>query len=72
MHAPALKCSLETFGPEQLVFGSDYPHVPGGIDRFVDILNSVGMSDEELEMVGRRNALDLIGVEDATAIGEER
>lgn len=72
MHAPALKCSLETFGPEQLVFGSDYPHVPGGIDRFVDILNSVGMSEEELEMVGRRNALDLIGVEDATAIGEER
>jgi len=72
MHAPALRCALDTLGPEQLVFGSDYPHVPGGIDRFVDILNSVGMSAEELEMVGRRNALDLIGVEDTTTVGEER
>ena len=52
--------------------GEDKDSVPGGIDRFVDILGSVGMSEEELEMVGRRNALDLIGVEDATAIGEER
>jgi predicted TIM-barrel fold metal-dependent hydrolase len=72
MHAPALKCALETLGPEQLVFGSDYPHVPGGIDRFVDVLNSVGMSEDELEIVGRRNAVELIGVEDATTIGEER
>ena len=48
MHAPALRCALETFGAEQLVFGSDYPHVPGGIDRFVTVLNSVGLSDEQL------------------------
>ena len=69
MHAPALKCALETLGPEQLVFGSDYPHVPGGIDRFVTVLESVGMSEEHLEMVGRSNALDLIGLGDARAAG---
>jgi predicted TIM-barrel fold metal-dependent hydrolase len=72
MHAPALKCALETLGPEQLVFGSDYPHVPGGIDRFVDVLNSVGLSDDHLEMIGRRNAMELIGVEEAPTVGGER
>jgi predicted TIM-barrel fold metal-dependent hydrolase len=69
MHAPALKCALETLGPEQLVFGSDYPHVPGGIDRFVTVLESVGMSEEHLEMVGRSNALDLLGLGDARTAG---
>jgi predicted TIM-barrel fold metal-dependent hydrolase len=72
MHAPALKCALETLGPEQLVFGSDYPHVPGGIDRFVTVLNSVGLSEEEMEMIGRRTAMELIGVEDTTTVGDER
>lgn len=65
MHGPALKCALETFGPEQLVFGSDYPHVPGGIDRFVTVLKSVGLSDEHLEMIGRGNATKVIDLEDA-------
>jgi aminocarboxymuconate-semialdehyde decarboxylase len=70
MHAPALKCALETFGPEQLVFGSDYPHVPGGIDRFVTILNSVGLSEEQLRTIGRGNATRLIDLEDAPTTGE--
>jgi predicted TIM-barrel fold metal-dependent hydrolase len=68
MHAPALRCALDTFGPEQLVFGSDYPHVPGGIDRFVDILNSVGMSDEQLQMVGRDNAAQLIDLGEPSSV----
>jgi predicted TIM-barrel fold metal-dependent hydrolase len=62
MHPPALRCALETFGADQIVFGSDYPHVPGGIDRFVDVLNSVGMSEEELSTVGRRTAARLVGM----------
>ena len=62
--------ALETFGPEQLVFGSDYPHVPGGIDRFVTILNSVGLSEEQLRMIGRGNATKLIDLEDAPTAGE--
>jgi predicted TIM-barrel fold metal-dependent hydrolase len=69
MHGPALKCALETLGPEQLVFGSDYPHVPGGIDRFVTVLNSVGLSEEHLEMIGRGNATKLIDLEDAPTAG---
>src|SRR5919112_874014 len=72
MHAPALRCAVDTLGPGQLVFGSDYPHVPGGIDRFVTVLNSVGLSTDELATIGRRTAAGLIGLEEsrAVAVGE--
>ncbi len=69
MHGPALRCALDTLGAGQLVFGTDYPHVPGGIDRFVKVLNSVGMSEDELEMVGRANATKLIDLEEAPTAG---
>jgi predicted TIM-barrel fold metal-dependent hydrolase len=63
MHPPALRCTLETFTADQLVFGSDYPHVPGGIDRFVDVLKSVGLSDGEFAKVGWKTAARLIGMD---------
>lgn len=63
MHAPALRCAVDTLGADRLVFGSDYPHVPGGIDRFVTILNSIGMTDEELRMIGNATASSLLGLE---------
>jgi predicted TIM-barrel fold metal-dependent hydrolase len=68
MHAPALRCAVDTLGPERLVFGSDYPHVPGGIDRFVAVLGAAGLSEDELAMIGRRTAADLIGLEEAQAV----
>jgi predicted TIM-barrel fold metal-dependent hydrolase len=60
MHPPALRCAVDTLGADRLLFGSDYPHVPGGIDRFVTVLNSVGLSDHEMEMIGRSSAAPLI------------
>jgi aminocarboxymuconate-semialdehyde decarboxylase len=63
MHPPALRCAVDTLGADRLVFGSDYPHVPGGIDRFVAILNSIGLSEEELEMIGSGTAARLLGLE---------
>jgi aminocarboxymuconate-semialdehyde decarboxylase len=68
MHTPALRCAVDTLGPERLVFGSDYPHVPGGIDRFVTVLNSVSLSTDELAMIGRRTAAGLIGLEEPRAV----
>lgn len=68
MHPPALRCSVDTFGPGQLVFGSDYPHVPGGIDRFVTVLNSVGLSNEELAAIGWENAAGVLGIEEPTTV----
>lgn len=63
MHPPALRCALDTFGADRLVFGSDYPHVPGGIDRFVTVLNSVGLSEDDLRAIGWETAGRLIGMD---------
>jgi predicted TIM-barrel fold metal-dependent hydrolase len=68
MHPPALRCAVDTLGAERLVFGSDYPHVPGGIDRFVDVLNAVGLSEDELAMIGRRTAAGLLGLGEPAAV----
>ena len=50
-HVPAIRCALETFGSEQLVFGTDYPHVPGGMRRLLDALVE-GVDGEHLERIG--------------------
>ncbi len=70
MHAPALRCAIDTVGADQLVFGSDYPHVPGGIDRFVTVLNSVGLTPDEMERIGRRTAAGLIGLDETERVSE--
>lgn len=66
MHPPALRCAVDTLGADRLVFGSDYPHVPGGIDRFVTILNSIGLSDDELSMIGSGTAARLLRIEETS------
>jgi aminocarboxymuconate-semialdehyde decarboxylase len=71
MHVPALRCTIDTVGVGQLVFGSDYPHVPGGIQRFVDILNSVELSDDQMTRIGSLTAAGLIG-ESTAATARER
>jgi predicted TIM-barrel fold metal-dependent hydrolase len=68
MHAPALRCAVDTLGPERLLFGSDYPHVPGGIDRFVTVLHSIGLSPDELATIGRRTAAGLLGLDEPQTV----
>jgi predicted TIM-barrel fold metal-dependent hydrolase len=69
MHAPALRCAIDTVGTDRLVFGSDYPHVPGGIDRFVTVLKSVGLTEDELDRIGRRTVAPLIGLDQTEGVG---
>ena len=54
-HVPALRCALETFGAEQLLFGTDYPHVPGGMTRLREALAAALGDESELELIGRRS-----------------
>lgn len=61
-HVPALRCALDTFGPRQLLFGTDYPHIPGGLGRFVTTVESAGLDESELEMIAWSNAAGLIGM----------
>lgn len=62
MHAPALRCAFETFEPRQFVFGSDYPHVPGGLPALVEALSSVNLSHRDAEHVAWRTAARLLGL----------
>lgn len=54
-HRPAIRCFCDTVGADRLVYGSDYPHVPGGPGPFINALDEVGATaDEYGELVGGR------------------
>lgn len=54
-HVPALRCTCETFGSSQLLFGSDYPHIPGGTKPYLDALEQLELPpDERAEVLGAR------------------
>jgi predicted TIM-barrel fold metal-dependent hydrolase len=61
-HVPALRCAVETLPTDRLLFGTDYPHVPGGLDVFVRTLESVGVGDAALAAIGSSNARRLLGL----------
>ena len=67
MHVPALRCAIETLTADRLVFGSDYPHVPGGIKRFVDVFDAVDLTPQERETIAWTNAAYLIGESESVA-----
>jgi predicted TIM-barrel fold metal-dependent hydrolase len=55
-HLPALKCTLATFDASQLLFGTDYPHVPGGLEPFTDVIRRAELPVREHEGVMGGNA----------------
>lgn len=60
-HAPAIQCAVDTFGWDRLVFGSDYPHVPGGTQPYLDALKPFGLTPAdwtELVETKARSLLD--------------
>lgn len=59
-HRPAVRCAAETLGVDRLVFGSDYPHVPGGVTPFLEALDATGAAGSELEDLVRGRALALL------------
>lgn len=58
---PALRCLLDTVGPHQVVFGSDFPHVIGSVERGVSALREVLRDPEVLEDVLWRTAYTALG-----------
>ncbi|KWX57146.1 amidohydrolase family protein [Mycobacterium sp. NAZ190054] len=63
-HVPALRCALDTFDPGQFMFGTDYPHVPGGLERFVTTLDAAvtaaGLDESARQAIRWRTAADLL------------
>lgn len=61
-HPAAMRCAFETFDISKFVFGTDYPHVPGGLRPFVETLEAAGLSPADLARVSRHNAAALLGI----------
>lgn len=57
----ALSCTLSNFSAEQLLFGTDYPHVPGGLTAFVDTVKAAVPDDATRSLIFIGNAKRLIG-----------
>jgi aminocarboxymuconate-semialdehyde decarboxylase len=66
----ALVCGLDYFGPEHLLFGSDFPFGPGGGEGEVAaVLRSVrnaGLGPSAREAILSGNVLRVLGVDQAT------
>ncbi len=68
---PAIKCAASVFGPDRIIFASDYPFGSNGTlketeDRVIDTKNSVliaGFSQEDLEIIFTKNALDAFNLD---------
>lgn len=46
---PSLQCALGTVGAEQLVMGTDYPHVIGDVAGALDTIKALGLSAASVE-----------------------
>ena len=50
-HRPAIRCAQETYGIDRLVFGSDYPHIPAGPKPFLEALDVLDATPEQMDQV---------------------
>jgi aminocarboxymuconate-semialdehyde decarboxylase len=46
-HQPSIQCAIDTLGKDRLVFGSDYPHVPGGAGPYIEALDPFHATAED-------------------------
>lgn len=61
-HEPALRCALESVGPDQILVGSDYPHVIGDIERAVTDIESLELTESERRRIQETNVRDLYDI----------
>ena len=54
---------LRAFGPERLVFGTDFPD--GDYDVYFEILDQMDFTDEEIDRIAWKNIMKLLTSEDA-------
>jgi predicted TIM-barrel fold metal-dependent hydrolase len=60
----AIKCGLEIFGAERIVFSTDYPWGPKGgrqrLERYPAIMQALGLSKKQREMITEENVRKLV------------
>ncbi|HEY2917741.1 MAG TPA: amidohydrolase family protein, partial [Candidatus Binatia bacterium] len=63
-HPPAVQCAVDSIGIDQVDFGSDSPPVPIPLERAVDTVKQLKISDENKQKIFGGNTaklLDLAG-----------
>lgn len=58
-----LKLALDFAGPEQIVAGSDYPHMIGSLERMKEVIEAQGLDPADREAVSAGNARGLLGLD---------
>ncbi len=62
-HAPALRCSCETFGAKQLMLGSDFPYFQDDkYTRAVTYIQQAGLSESDQQAILSQNARQLLNI----------
>ncbi|HUG31281.1 MAG TPA: amidohydrolase family protein [Acidimicrobiia bacterium] len=59
-HGPAIQCAIDTLGEDRLVFGSDYPHVPGGTAPYLEALEPFEFSPQQRSQILSGRAATLL------------
>ncbi len=68
VRAPAIKCACDTVGVNQILFGVDFPHGPGGMDdqyypMTLKAMEELDLSEEDKDQIYYKNAKQLFGFE---------
>src|SRR3954452_19498243 len=62
-HPAALRCACETFGPDRILLGTDYPYLVGPRwEPLVRYVENAGLSPQDTEAILGGNAQALLGV----------
>lgn len=61
-HPPALRCAIDSFGANQILVGSDYPHVIGDLERAVTDIEELRLTTTERNEIKSGNASRLYNI----------
>ncbi|MEM4375077.1 MAG: amidohydrolase family protein [Nitrososphaerota archaeon] len=65
-HLPAAKCGYEVFGPDHIVFATDYPFGPeigrAFIRQAINIVRELNIPEEEQSKIFHKNARELLNI----------
>ena len=62
-YPPAIMCTYNLTGSKHILLGTDYPHLIGGIDRAVEIVQNLPLSEQEKMDILGGNAIRLFGID---------
>ncbi|MCX7857492.1 MAG: amidohydrolase [Deltaproteobacteria bacterium] len=61
-HTPSLLCAIEFMGTDRVLFGTDYAHPIGGIDKAIKSVRALNLKEEEKEKIFSENAKRLFKI----------